>query len=83
MSDISEDCWAAGWMMGTEEDLPRCARETVRAGEPVASSGFYISLSEAEYLCRMADELGHWASLADSDAASDYEPYHPKCDAAP
>lgn len=58
MSDLSEDCWCAGWMVGTERDLWRLA---------VAGGGTWgqgsVSQEQALTLLRLAYALNEWPKL--------------------
>lgn len=79
MSDVSEDCWSAGWMTGTEEIVPILARESVNTGMSAYWGECKISVDLAKRLCRIADWLGCWASLSD-DGELEYIRHIPECD---
>lgn len=76
MSEASEHCWCAGWLSGTEEDLPAACRATL-AGKSVSKISYFnwqpLSRERARVLCALADGLGHWVDM-------DGEPYYPECD---
>jgi len=61
MSDVSEDCWCAGWLDDTEEDLPKLVAEALRTGEPQPwGLGGYVSPEAARHLAGMRERLGAW-----------------------
>jgi len=73
MSDTSEECWCAGWMSNTEENLPEACREIV-AGEGLGVWGMQpVNREDAFMMCAIADKLGHWVDM-------DGNPYVPECD---
>lgn len=76
MSQASEHCWCAGWLSGTEEDLPAACRATL-AGKSTDDIRYFnwqpIDLAQAQVLCAFADALGHWADMEGN-------PYWPVCD---
>lgn len=80
MSDVSEDCWSAGWLRGTEEIVPMLARESVNACMPTYWGEGKISVDLARRLCRIADWLGCWVRVADEDGELEYVRHIPECD---
>jgi len=56
MSDISEACWAAGWMQGTEYALWRA----VTTGEPQTWGAGIIEQEDIDALRELAELAGGW-----------------------
>lgn len=56
MSDISEECWFAGWMAGNEYALWDAIQEGGERGYGVAA----ITDEQAERLKALSDEVGAW-----------------------
>ena len=57
MSDISEECYCAGWMMGNEYTLWRMV------SDPVASRDYGLSVVTDEQIAelkRLSDAVGGW-----------------------
>lgn len=75
MSQVSQDYWNAGWMEGTEEYVPRLARDRIQGqATPPSHWGFVeIAVDDARMMCAIADYLGAWV-----DSAGD--PYVPQVD---
>jgi len=63
MSDLSEECWAAGWLGGTELHLPELCRRAVASGTQQRWGGDFIPLARARALVYLAELLGCWADL--------------------
>jgi hypothetical protein len=74
MSELSEDHYCAGWMMGLEEDLPRLCRD-VLSGTPRTYGMHEITREKAETLTYLAGKAGSWATLGNGYL---YEPYSPQ-----
>lgn len=75
MSDLSEDCWCAGWLGGTEYFVPELCRRAVESG----LSQFW---GHGEITPRLAGELVALAELAGCWADTDYysvgyDPFQP------
>lgn len=60
MSDISEDCWCAGWLVGTEHDLWRLAGQ----GGGAWGQGS-VSAEQAVTLLQLAAALQEWPTYDD------------------
>lgn len=78
MSEASEQCWCAGWLMGTEELLPAACRDIVAGNVKFEPNKFVfgyetLPFDDAQLMCSIADQLGHWVDF-------DNKPYIPKCD---
>ena len=56
MSDISEACWCAGWMQGTEYALWRA----VTSGEPQTWGAGIIEQEDIDALQELAEWAGGW-----------------------
>jgi hypothetical protein len=75
MSDISEDCYSAGWLGGTEYMVPELCRRAVETGQTQYWGFGEITPDQAHRLCALAEQIGCWA---DTDYASvGYEPFQP------
>lgn len=72
MSDVSEEQYSAGWMMGLEEELPSCIRHRRE------TCTYLVDRELANLMQTIADALGHWAAL--SDDGDYYVPHVPTCD---
>jgi hypothetical protein len=65
MSGVSESCYYAAWLMGTEFCVPELCRRAVATGEPQPWGHGVITPGQAAELAALATELGHWATLDD------------------
>jgi hypothetical protein len=75
MSDISEDCYCAGWLGGTEFMVPELCRRAVESGETQYWGYGEVTPDQAHYLVELAGRIGRWA---DTDYASvGYDPFQP------
>jgi hypothetical protein len=75
MSDISEDCWSAGWLGGTEYDVPELCRRAVESDVPQRWGGDVITPERARGLLYLAEQIGSWADLDEAGVA--YVPHQP------
>ncbi|HET6575988.1 MAG TPA: hypothetical protein VFG68_20475 [Fimbriiglobus sp.] len=75
MSDISEECYYAGWLGGTEYFVPELCRRALESGRPQLWGHGEVTPEEARGLTYLADRLGYWADL--DDAATGYVPHQP------
>jgi len=75
MSDISEECWSAGWLGGTEYYVPELCRRAAETGRPQRWGPGTITPVQALGLVYLAEQLGHWADL--DDAGVGYVPRQP------
>jgi hypothetical protein len=74
MSDISELCYNATWMRGTEDILPRLCAQALETGQPQDWGQDAISVDVAYFLTVLADITGHWVTL---NMESETPPYVP------
>lgn len=74
MSETSEECWAAGWMAGTEDVLPALCWLAVNTNEPQVWGMGLIQVDWAKSLIDTAEQLGGWADY-DMDNPSFYTCY--------
>ena len=75
MSNISEDCYCAGWLSGTEYTVPELCRRALESGQTQYWGHGEITPDQARLLVELAERLGCWA---DTDLASiGYDPFHP------
>jgi len=68
MSDISEECWCAGWMQGNEFSLWRVV------SDPAAPRRYgrgEISEQEATRLASLAEQIGGWVYWHDDEHEPD------------
>lgn len=63
MSDVSEECYYAGWMLGTEYVVPELCRRALDSGEPQPWGDGEVTPEQARELTELADRLGSWADL--------------------
>ena len=70
MSDVSQDCWNATWMEGTEWYVPALCARAVQSGEPQPWGQYDVSPERARSLVALADALGSWAAFGDETADS-------------
>jgi|GEM_PF-1742864 len=75
MSDLSEDCYCAGWLIGTEYLVPELCRRAIETGAPQYWGHGEVSPEQARRLQDIADSVGHWANL--DDEAKNYIPFDP------
>lgn len=77
MSEVSEDCWCAGWLDGTEDVLPNLCKAAIRTGQPQGWGMWSVSIDTAEGLIAMAKHAGTWVNFNSLDDP-EYVPYEPK-----
>lgn len=75
MSDLSERCYYAGWLTGTEHLVPELCRRAVETGRPQMWGHGVVTPGEAELLLSLADQAGSWANL--DEAGIGYVPFQP------
>ena len=75
MSDISEECWSAGWLGGTEHHVPELCRRAVETGKPQRWGPGEVTLGRARALLYLAEQLGCWADL--DELGVGYLPFNP------
>ena len=75
MSDISEDCYCAGWLGGTEYVVPELCRRAAESGRPQWWGPDVVTPERARGLVHLAEQLGHWADL--DEAGVGYVPFRP------
>ncbi len=75
MSEISEDCYCAGWLGGTEYMVPELCRRAIVSGLTQYWGHGEITPEQAHKLWELAERIGSWA---DTDFASiGYDPFQP------
>jgi hypothetical protein len=75
MSDISEDCYRAAWLGGTEYFIPEICRRAVETGRTQYWRHGEITPQQGQKLLALAERAGSWA---DTDFNSvGYEPFQP------
>ena len=75
MSDISEDCWSAGWLTGGEDFIPELCRRAVATGLPQKFGQGYVTAERARGLVYLAEHIGCWANWDPN--ADEYVPHQP------
>jgi hypothetical protein len=75
MSDISEECYCAGWLGDTEYMVPELCRRAIASGQPQQWGHGAISPDQALDLFNLADRIGCWAD-SDDDSVG-YKPFQP------
>lgn len=75
MSDISEDCYYAGWLGGTEYLVPELCRRASSSGDSQPWGHSEVTPQNAAVLMEIARQLGHWADLDEPGIA--FEPHDP------
>lgn len=63
MSDISEDCYYAGWLGDSESLIPELCRRAVETGTIQRFGHGEVTPEKALALMYLADLLGCWANL--------------------
>jgi hypothetical protein len=75
MSDISEDCYYAGWLGGTEYMVPELCRRAIESGLTQYWGHGEVTLEQARWLWGLAERIGCWA---DNDLECiGYDPFQP------
>jgi len=75
MSDISEDCYYAGWLGGAEYMLPELCRRALATGQTQYWGHGQVAPEQARSLVGLADQIGSWADLDDDGIG--YVPFQP------
>lgn len=71
MSDISEECFYAGWLGGTEDEVPELCRRAIETDQPQVWGQGTITPDQAIGLNYIAEQLGYWAIWTDTG----FEPF--------
>jgi hypothetical protein len=66
MSEVSEECWSAGWLGGTEDAIPILCHRAIESGQPQRWGGGAITVEQARGMSFLAEQLGCWANLDDA-----------------
>lgn len=75
MSDLSERCYYAGWMSGTEYVVPELCRRAAATGEAQPWGQGEVTAGDAAELLSLAHRVGTWADL--DEAGTGYVPFQP------
>jgi hypothetical protein len=75
MSGLSETCYEAPWMVGTEYMVPELCRRAVESGEAQPWGRGAVTPAVARHLSELAEKLGGWARL--DKAGTGYLPFAP------
>ncbi len=75
MSDVSEECYYAGWLGGTEDVLPELCRRAIETETTQRWGHGEVTPETARKLWAMAERAGAWADLHPQDDS--YVPYQP------
>jgi hypothetical protein len=75
MSDVSENCYCAGWLGGTADVLPELCRRAIETGQAQRWGHGEVTPETARNLWAMAERPGAWADLHPQDDS--YVPYQP------
>ena len=75
MSDISEDCYCAGWVGGTEHFVPELCRRALATGQTQHWGHGEVTPDQARGLSALAELVGSWADL--DEAGVGYVPFQP------
>jgi hypothetical protein len=67
MGDVSEDCYCAGWLGGTEDLLPELSRRAISTGHAQPWGHGQVTPERARTLWAMAERAGSWADLHPQD----------------
>jgi hypothetical protein len=76
MSDLSERCYYAGWMGGSEDVIPELCRRALATGVPQHWGHGEVTPEIAQMLTTFAERAGAWADLHPQDDT--YVPYQPR-----
>lgn len=80
MSDVSEDCYYAGWLGGTEHVVPELCRRALATNAVQFWGHGEVTPERADRLWQVAAELGHWVDL--DEAGVGYVPFPVPVDVA-
>jgi hypothetical protein len=75
ISDISEECYCAGWMIGTEYFVPELCRRAEATGQTQFWGHGEVTPEQARGLVALAEIVGSWANL--NQAGVRYVPHNP------
>ncbi|HEV8068669.1 MAG TPA: hypothetical protein VGP76_13105 [Planctomycetaceae bacterium] len=75
MSAISEECYCAGWLGGTEFTVPELCRRAAESGKTQFWGHGRIDPSQARQLAAIANQIGSWVNT--DDASTGYVPFQP------
>ena len=75
MSDISEDCYCAVWLGGTEYFVPELCRRAIETGQTQYWGHGETTPQQARELMALAERTGCWADT-DYDSVA-YDPFQP------
>lgn len=75
MSDVSEACYCAAWLVGTEDLLPELCRRAIKSGQPQRWGHGQVTPAVARGLWLLAEQAGAWADLDPQGAG--YVAHHP------
>lgn len=74
-SDISEECYCAGWLGGTEYFVPELCRRAITTGLPQYWGHGQVTPEQARGLAFLAEQIGTWVDL--DEPGTGYIPYDP------
>jgi len=83
MSNVSENCWCAGWLVDLEEELPILCEKALKTKQPQRFGRDHITVGDAEIITALVDLLGHWVILDSGSGRQGYKPYTPQNGYAP
>ncbi|MFK7790307.1 MAG: hypothetical protein AB8C95_12545 [Phycisphaeraceae bacterium] len=63
MSAVSEDCYYAGWMEGTEYFVPELCQRAMKTNEIQPWGHGEVTPNLGLELSKLAELIGHWADL--------------------
>jgi hypothetical protein len=75
MSDISEDCYCASWLGGTEYSVPELCRRAIATGQTQYWGHGQVTPAQARGLTFLAEQIGAWADL--DEPGDGYVPHDP------
>jgi hypothetical protein len=75
MSDVSEECWYAGWVDDAEYHIPELCRRVIDSGRPQLWGHGTLTVETARGLTYLAEQLGCWANWNNAEAV--YIPHQP------
>jgi hypothetical protein len=75
MSDVSEQCYCAGWLDGTEYFVPELCRRALESGRTQYWGHGEVTLELADQLVALAERVECWADT-DCDSVG-YIPFKP------
>lgn len=62
MSDVTEDCYYAGWLVGAEYIVPELCRRALESGRTQKWGHGEVTPERARGLTYLADQLGCWVN---------------------